>query len=168
VIFLSASNALRKQPQYVRTPALIDQVILDSLDLPFPRRSLFFVGEEAMNRTRFSKVAIAITTLAAALLSFVWPGAIGTAAAADTSPWGYYRSGYGAWGWDSRGWGWDSGPYAGYVGTDWGYRGGAYPYSDPNAGYRHVGTGYYPRYVPLAASVYYSYPWNGGYRWYGF
>jgi hypothetical protein len=138
VIFVSGPNALRKQPQYVRTPALIDQVILDSLNLPFPRRSLFFVGEEAMNRTRFSKVAIAITTSAAALLSFVWPGAIGTAAAADTSAWGYYRSGYGAWGWDSRGWGWDSGPYAGYVGTDWGYRGGAYPYSDPNAGYRHT------------------------------
>jgi hypothetical protein len=111
-----------------------------------------------MNQRRSLKITTAITTLAGAL---GWPGAIGTAAAADTSAWGYYRSGYGAWGWDS-------GPYAGYVGTDWGYRGGAYPYIDPNAGYRHVGTGYYPRYVPLAAAVYYSYPWNGGYRWYGF
>jgi hypothetical protein len=120
-----------------------------------------------MNQTRFSKIAIAISTLSgAALLSLGWPGAIGRAAAADTSPGGYYRSGYVGWGWDSNGWFWDSGPYAGYVGTDWRSR-GAYPTSDPNAGYRHAGTGVYPRYVPLAASVYYSYPWNGS-PWYGF
>ena len=105
-----------------------------------------------MNPMRFVKIAIATTTLACAGL------ATGPAVAADSPAWGYHRGYVGGWGWDSSGWSWDSGPYAGYVGTDWRSHGAQPVVSEPYAGLRHVSVGYYPRYVPLGAGVYYSYP----------